>query len=278
MDSSSIASIRIRVAVAVALAAALTPLFGQLTANAAATGLLPDLRMAEPYDLQVTKTSGGFYKLRFGTIMWNVGDGPLEVRANGRSGNAMTEVVQIVHRTDGTTRRKASTGSVFYSGDGHDHWHVGSVVVVRLGPVPGSAPTDPPVDRHLRKIGFCLVDSLRAPPGELRPPNSPARYKYGYLGCGNRDSTKIKFGISVGYGDVYQPFFAHQAIDITNVPTGTYRLCATVNPEMIWREKAANATNNSYWFDIALNPVARTVSVIAGGLSACDTLPPPPPV
>jgi len=268
LGTLSFAPFRLRLAIAIALSAALTPLFGQLTANAAATGLLPDLRMAEPYDLQVTKTSGGFYKLRFGTLMWNVGDGPLEVGATGRFGYAMAEVVQIVDRTDGTTRRKTGNGTVFYSGDGHDHWHVGSFVVVKLGPIPGSPPTNPPVDRHLRKIGFCLIDSLRAPEGELRPPNSPSSYKYSYLGCGNRQSTKIKFGISVGYGDVYQPFFAHQAIDITNVPTGNYRLCATVNPEMIWREKAANATNNSYWFDIALNPVARTVSVVAGGLSA----------
>ncbi len=278
MGSSSFASIRLRLAMAIALAAAVTPLFGQLAANAAVTGLLPDLRMAEPYDLQVTQSVSGLYKLRFGTIIWNVGDGPLEVRASVRSGKEMTEVAQIVHRTDGTTRRRTSTASVFYSGDGHDHWHIRQFVVVKLGPIPGAPPTDPPVDRLMRKIGFCLIDSMRAPAGELRPPNSPSNYQYSYLGCGNRQSTKTKMGISVGYGDVYPPYFAHQAIDVTNVPTGTYRLCATVNPAMIWREKLANATNNSYWFDIALNPVARTVSVIAGGLSACDTPPPPPPI
>jgi len=276
VGSSSVAPMRLRLALAIALAAAITPLYGQLTASAA-TGLLPDLRMAEPFDLQVTRTPGGFYKLRFGTIIWNVGDGPLEARATMRSGKVMTEVVQIVHRTNGTTRRRANSASVFYSGDGHDHWHIGHFVAVKLGPVPGSPPSNPPVDRQMRKIGFCLVDSLRAPAGELRPPNTPSRYRYSYLGCGNRQSTKLKMGISVGYGDVYEPFFAHQAVDITNVPAGTYRLCATVNPEMIWREKAANSTNNSYWYDIELDHDARAVSVVGGGLSACD-MPPPPPL
>ena len=108
MGRSSFAPVRLRLALAIALAAAVTPLFGQLAANAAVTGLLPDLRMAEPYDLQVTRSSSGFYKLRFGTIIWNVGDGPLEVRATARSGKEMTEVVQIVHRTDGTTRRSTA--------------------------------------------------------------------------------------------------------------------------------------------------------------------------
>jgi hypothetical protein len=207
-----------------------------------------------------------------------VGDGPLEARANQRSGNVMTNVVQVVHRANGTKRQRPVAASVFYSGDGHDHWHIGRFVVVSLGPVPGAPPQEPPVEsRMLRKIGFCLIDTTRAPVGELRPPNSATSATYSYRGCGVRNSTSIKMGISVGFGDVYQAYFAHQSVDITGMPAGTYRICATTNGDLLWRERADNLTNNSYWYDLELDPVARTVAVIAGGLSACDTTPPPPP-
>ena len=247
---------------------------------AAATPLLPDMRIGEPFDLQVQKTAAGRYKLRFATIVWNVGDGPLEARASERSGRLMTNVVQVIHRSDGTRRQRQVEADVSYSGDGHDHWHIGRFVVVTLGPVPGAPPSDPPIDdRTLRKIGFCLIDTTRAPDGELRPPNSAMSARYSYLGCGTRDSIKVKMGISVGYGDLYQAFFAHQSVDVTGLPAGTYRLCATVNGSLLWRERADNLANNSFWYDIQLDPVAQTVALTAGtgGLSACDTLPPPPP-
>lgn len=239
--------------------------------------MLPDLRMGEPFDLQVLMTPAGRYKLRFATIVWNVGDGPFEARASERSGKLMTSVVQVIHRSDGTRRQWPVAATMFYSGDGHDHWHIGRFVVVTLGPVPGAPPRDPPVnDRTLRKIGFCLIDTTPAPGGELRPPNSVSSAQYSYQGCGTRASTKVKMGISVGYGDIYQACFAHQSVDVTGLPAGAYRLCATTNGNLLWRERADSLANNSYWHDVQLDPVAQTVAVIAGGLTACDTLPPPP--
>ena len=268
---------RNRLAVAFAAAIALLPLT-VYPAAAATTPLLPDMRMGEPFDLQVQRTSADRYKLRFATIVWNVGDGPLEARANTRSGNVMTNVFQVIHRANGTRRNRSVEAAVFYSGDGHDHWHIGRFVVVTLGPVPGAPPQDPPITaRTLRKIGFCLIDTTRAPAGELRPPNSATSARYPYSGCGVRNSTSVRMGISVGFGDVYQAFFAHQSVDVTGLNAGTYRLCATTNGELTWRERADNLTNNSYWYDIQLDPAARTVSVVANGLSACDTPPPPPP-
>jgi hypothetical protein len=264
--------VRLRLAAAFVLAIAVTPLFGQVSVLGA-SGLLPDLYMDPPHDMQIAETPGGLLKLRFGTIVWNVGDGPLEVRARDRSGNAMTDVDQIVHRSNGTKRARPSTASVFYSGDGHDHWHIGRFVVVTLGRIPGAPPTDPPIRRNLRKIGFCLVDSFRAPAGELRPPNSPAQGQY--FSCGFQESTNIRMGISVGYGDIYTAFTAHQSVDVTSVPAGSYRLCVTVNANQAWREKGANVANNSYWYDLELDPQIRSVEVIAGGQSACDTPPPP---
>ena len=259
------------------MALAVLPLVVQ-PAAAAVTPLLPDLRMGEPFDLQVQKTAAGRYKLRFATIVWNVGDGPLEARANERSGKVMTNVAQVIHRIDGTRRQRPVAASVFYSGDGHDHWHISRFVVVTLGPVPGAPPRDPPVEnRTLRKIGFCLIDTTRAPDGELRPPNSATSAQYSYHGCGTRNSTKVKMGISVGYGDLYQAFFAHQSVDVTGLQAGTYRLCATANGDLLWRERADNLANNSFWYDVELEPLAHTVAVTSpGGLSACDTLPPPP--
>ncbi len=277
MPTRSRTRTRSQLAIAFATALALLPLTFQ-SATAASAALLPDLRMGVPYDLQITRTAANKNKLRFSTVVWNVGDGPLEARANQRSGRTMTRVVQVIHRANGTKRSRAVSASVFYSGDGHDHWHIGRFVVVELGPVPGTPPEDPTATvRTLRKIGFCLIDTTRAPVGELRPANSATRAKYPYSGCGKRSSTSVKMGISVGFGDTYQAYFAHQAVDVTGLPAGTYRLCATTNKDAFWREKAANMSNNSYWYDLQLDPSARTVAVVAGGLSACDTLPPPPP-
>lgn len=249
-----------------------------MTLQAAAAGttpLLPDMRMGEPFDLQVQVTPGGRLKLRFATIVWNVGDGPLEVRAGQRSGNVMTNVVQVIHRANGTKRNWQVAANVFYAGDGHDHWHIGRFVTARLSRVPGAPDQNPPVNRTLRKIGFCLLDSSRAPAGELRPPNSGAMPKYFYTGCGVRSSTSAGMGISVGFGDIYDASFAHQSVDVTGLAQGMYRFCATTNGNLTWRERADNLANNSYWLDIHLDPVARTVAVLAGGLSACDTPPPP---
>ena len=240
-------------------------------AASAAAELLPDLQMAAPYSIQIQVRTNGTKLLRFGTIAWNVGEGPLEVRARDRVGTRMTTVAQRVKTADGGFVGYVVPGmTAFYSGDGHNHWHIERFIDVSLGPPPGATVTTEP--RRLRKIGFCLVDILRAP-ASLRPPNSRLKRGFWVDGCGTKTSTKLRVGISVGWGDDYRPFFTYQHINVTTLPAGNYRLCATVNPAGVWREGGAIATNNSYWYDLDINPAAATVTPVAHALGSCTDPP-----
>ena len=235
--------------------------------------LLPDLRMADMYDIHMVRARNGDLRVRFGTIVWNLGQGPLEARMNGRDGREMTNVRQIIYRSDGTTRSLARPSlSGFYAGDGHDHWHLPGFVVVILSAIPQSGQPVPTEIRRLRKIGFCLTDNFRAP-DELRPPNSAPRAFYSWTGCGKRSSTKLKMGISVGFGDEYKEWFAHQVVNVTGLPAGNYRLCATVNKNSEWSEM--DYTNNSSWTDITMNPSTMTVTVLRQGTGDCAVPPTP---
>jgi hypothetical protein len=241
------------------------------TSVTAADDLLPDLTMATPYNLQVERAGSGRYKLRFGTIVWNVGNGPLDVRADGRVGDIMNNLNQVVHTRDGGARQHVPEGSfAFYAGDGHSHWHVSRFVVVSLFPTFSIASGDEGptyTERGLRKIGFCLTDLVRAP-AALRPANSARSIGFPVSGCGERSSTSLRMGISVGYGDDYKPFFNHQTVDITGLPSGIYRLCVTVNENGMWLEQ--DAENNSAWVDIDLNSDTRRFQTVATGTSGCN--------
>ena len=231
--------------------------------------LLPDLRMAKPYSLQIRSTAAGKKKLRFGTIVYNVGDGPLEVRGRARIGSEMGEVYQWIRDDQGAGREVLNPlARMFYSGDGHNHWHVGRFIVMEL--YLKSAPTNV---RRLKKIGFCLVDLPKYP----EPlPNAATVRVYPASGCGVQSWQTIGppargqgMGISVGWGDDYEPQFAHQAVDITGLPTGVYRLCATANADWLWAEKADNHANNYFWYDLKINPARSRFTVLSKGRTPC---------
>jgi hypothetical protein len=119
--------------------------------------------------------------------------------------------------------------------------------------------------RNGRKLNFCLVDSTKMTSNV--PPNQPVNPHY--FGCGNSASRKVTMGISVGWGDLYGPELAYQAVDLSGLPAGNYKLCATVNKAGVWTEKADNTSNNRYWMELALNPASNSVSVTNEGPGAC---------
>lgn len=254
---------RIRLGIAFLVAILATPAAFAAPVLAARTNLLPDLQMAPLFSVQLSTTGGGNRRLRFGTIVYNVGDGPMEVRARKRVGNELKHVEQWLTRSDGSRHGVLKPDArVFYSGDGHDHFHISRFITARLKPLPGNPAGG---ERRGRKIGFCLVDTLRMEANI--PPNAtpvPA-----YFGCGDIHSQHVRMGISVGWGDVYGPYLAFQAVDVTNLPAGSYRLCATVNSKSLWTEKGNNHANNSYWMDIELDVAGDTVSVTDAGATSC---------
>lgn len=260
----------LRVAIALGLAlAVIVPSVALAGSPTVPMDQLPDLRMAKLYDVQIKTSSTGRKKLRFGTIVYNVGDGPIEVRGRARAGSEMGEVYQWIADDLGGGREVLNPAArMFYSGDGHNHWHVQGFINVQLW-----RKSSPNTVHKLRKIGFCLVD-LRSysPP----PPNTPPHRVYPADGCGVQSTQTIGpptsekgMGISVGWGDDYQPLFTYQAIDITGLPKGTYRLCATANADWLWAEKADNHVNNYFWYDLSLNPARNRFTILNKGRTAC---------
>jgi hypothetical protein len=264
---------RLRLAVLTVLALSVAPLAAAPTAFAA-EDLLPDLKMSELYNMQIEPGGSGRYKLRFGTIVWNVGNGPLDVKAGNRIDDVMYDVAQVIHQRGGTTRNFTPPGATaFYAGDGHDHWHISTFIVISLYPTfeAGSTEQAGPTynQRGLRKIGFCLTDLVRAP-ATLRPDNSANRIGFPVSGCGIQSSNEVRMGISVGYGDDYKPFFNHQSVDITGLPSGPYRMCATVNPTGVWLESDPEGVNNSSWVDLELDNETHRFRVTGSGETDCD--------
>jgi hypothetical protein len=257
---------RLRIAIALLAAVIATPaaFAAPVFAGPVNPDLLPDLQMAPLFNLYVSTTPGGSKRLRFGTLVNNVGDGAIEVRGKRRVGNEMTRVVQYVYRGDGTGHAILKpNATLHYSGDGHDHFHIERFIRTTLKPMPGNPASIK--ERRGRKLGFCLVDTLKLYTNV--PPNATANPAY--FGCGNSTSQHVRMGISVGWGDVYTPELAFQAIDVTNLPAGAYKICATVNPAGLWTEKGSNSANNSYWLELNLDAANNQVSTTGSGDTPC---------
>jgi len=85
------------------------------------------------------------------------------------------------------------------------------------------------------KTSYCLrdVDSVNTLINESS--NAPT-----YRICGRE-----RQGISVGWGDSYYYTYAGQELDLTNIPSGTYRLRFVVNPKGLFEELSYD-NNESY--------------------------------
>jgi hypothetical protein len=228
--------------------------------------LLPDMRLQRLYGLTIRTTKDGRKRLRFGTRAFNIGVGPMEVRGSQPVNDEMTVFHQWIADDQGAEGRLVapSGGGMFWSGDGHNHWHIEQFINVELfkrGELDSTL--------FIRKIGFCLLDLIRS---ENPPPGAPPKAVYPYNACGTSAAPPpdgVKMGISVGYADDYQPLIANQWIDITSLPKGIYRLCAKVNPLGHWLESSTD--NNFFWHDILVNPARSVLSIQQSGRTPCGT-------
>jgi hypothetical protein len=181
----------------------------------AATDLLPNLTPLPASDI-VAVQSGSSTVMRFATLSWNEGAGPLELRGGEKDKRAgRQKVYQRVYSDTGAFRDVLAGSFVYHKA--HQHIHFEDFAIYTLQPVsaPGAS------ERTSVKTTFCVMDTDHIA-AEL--PGSPSSPRYNTCDSGTQ-------GISVGWGDKYGSHVAGQSIDITGLPDGSYNLKIEVDPK-----------------------------------------------
>lgn len=184
-----------------------------LRAEAAQRLRCPDLKMAPPAHMFLSRTRSGRLRLHAENSINSVGAGPAELRGR-RDGRFTMAARQVVYRTDGSKRFldtgarlgfKAVPGQYRYWKYIHaahfQLWRLDSqgrrVRLARVGP----------------KQSYCLRDLQRRNP---QLPRSPARFHY--PGCSQDfGRRRVTLGTSVGWSDVYPSTYHEQYINVTGL-------------------------------------------------------------
>lgn len=166
-------------------------------------------------------------------------------------------VEQWIPERSGGYSVKPTGAELIFAGDGHDHWHVRQVEVHQLETLDGR------ILGRLVKQGFCFFDT-----DAYRPdlPAAPERAHWGAVGCESALGTRVRMGLSVGWGDKYPWHLLDERIDVTGLPDGTYRIRQIADPHEEFAE--SDETNNETWADIELTTTAdglRESAVVAAG-------------
>lgn len=182
---------------------------------------LPDLEILEPYDIHtVGSQAGGDLRLKFGTMIWNAGTGPLETRGAQNPETQQLEVYQYLYpQGSGEARRGRRIGTFDYN-HRHGHLHLQTFARYQLWSLgPRGEPKEAVATND--KVGFCLMDITPVDLTRRNAASAPV-----YAGC--RADVQ---GISVGYGDEYVAQLFEQDLDITDLPGGNYALVTITNPD-----------------------------------------------
>jgi len=210
--------------------------------------LLPDLvpLPAEDLDLEIVD---GKTLLRFSTIYYNQGKGPLELRADQSTAGIREDiernVFQRIYTIDGGYRDSHS--GTFLWHQEHLHYHFADFITYAL-----ELEADISIASLVSasKSTFCVRD-VSLVDLELADRASEAKY----LICG-----KELQGISVGWGDTYFYTYPDQNIDLTEIPSGIYTLVFQVNPDKRFEELIEE--NNTSRVTFSYSKEEGTITVI----------------
>lgn len=214
--------------------------------------LLPDLVPLPAQDI-VLSEEGGKILLRFSTVYYNQGRGPLELRADpntsGIRSDIERDVFQRIYHEDGFSFRDEVAGKFLWHQE-HLHYHFEDFAVYDLEvvKVDGEAPD---LSGNRVKSTFCIRDVSQV---DIDIPNKEADAKY--LICG-----KELQGISVGWGDTYFYNYPDQLMDVSDLPSGVYSLATIVNPANRFDEISAD--NNRSMVVIDINMENKTVEIVS---------------
>lgn len=191
--------------------------------------LRPNLVALPPIDLLLERDVAGRLQLRFTTRTWNAGAGPLELVLAELSPLGEQQVSQRIYRADGTSYERLAGTYEYHPGHGHVHFaNFARYTLERLdGPAPLSISA---------KVSFCVADFARY---ASQTPNSPPTPHYTECEQGTQ-------GLSVGYLDIYDYTLPDQSFDVSNLPSGRYRLANAVDPDgRLFEQPGAKSDNTS---------------------------------
>lgn len=226
-------------------------------AAGAPAGNEPDLR-ALPVGQVATARQGTL--LRFETGVWNAGPGPLVVDGfrEARTGS-MTGYQQFYDANGDNAGHVRLGGNVFRMSKNGWEWRTNMISGYRL------------VDRSGRTVDEASRSSLCAANVEIvdatvpraiwKPFESPFN-----TSCETGSAMSVRYSIATGMGDYSYRWSRAEALDISKVPQGWYRLEVIANPTgtLMEADKANNTTSRAIW----LGPVGprREVKVAPVGI------------
>ena len=214
--------------------------------------LCPDLTMAKPYDLYITRTAGGRTLLRAGNSIQNRGRGPAELNGT-RIGvsTVMTARQRIYKAAGGSITRRTGARIVWKRVPGQDHyWKWENAARFDLWSL-DSAGRRVRIVRSSPKLIYCLRDYLHPNPGLPRSPRGTV-----YPACSQEFTIRRRtLGTSVGWSDDYPSSYFEQWIDITGLRAGRYSYVMTADPESSLSE--SDESNNQSWCTVTL-PITQS--------------------
>jgi hypothetical protein len=202
----------------------------QAAKRRAAADLLPDLVQEPPAGLDlriVNGPQGEIYRLGFSSAVHNAGAGPLEIHAaRASTATPAMSAEQLVHREDGTVRRRPRIGVVQYTrSPTHSHWHYLRFERYEIRSLDGQVLVAD------QKSGFCVGDRYDAS-GPARWRGEPKGRPWSReCGKGHPEFKKVTEGMSVGWGDNYEAHLEGQYLDLNGLPAGQYLLVHRANAD-----------------------------------------------
>jgi hypothetical protein len=210
----------------------------------------PDLGMAPLTDFSVQKRPKGQRWLRFSAVIVNVGPGPFQAYGHADAGGELS-VDQQFRTTSGTIANHATDATMYWSGDGHNHWHVRDLEQYVLEGQNGKTRL------YGEKHGFCFWDNYRY---DTTLPDYPSDAFYtGSNSCRTLTDGTVLMGLSIGWGDRYPATIVDQYINISGLPAGEYTVTATAD----WANWFAESDENN-------NSTTARIRISKNGVTVLD--------
>ena len=197
-----------------------------------------------------------------------MGAGPFEAHGSNRNSTGVLRTVEqrIYDDTGGSSLvatkvgNDGSTAQMYYSGDGHSHWHLRNLEYYSLSTSPV---------RTGAKEGFCFNDNVKwfkmDANGNPITPGVPSSRVYTECAANQPGATSVTAGLSRGWGDNYGATTFDQYIDITGLADGTYTL-TVIGDKQDWFYES-NESNNTNWATLKIQNGQLSVT---GYCTACN--------